>query len=87
MQNGILSYYFLLVSKNIPDENRPKFRGRGFPYEQGIKELVAVQGFGRRVALEVPQYERRFLSGSSPKSFTPDTADITAGAILLVTVL
>jgi hypothetical protein len=38
---------------------------------------VAVQGFGRRLALDVPQYKRRFLSGSSAKSFTPDTADMS----------
>jgi hypothetical protein len=40
-----------------------------------IKNLVAVQGFGRPVAHKGLQYERNFLSGSSAKSFTPDTAD------------
>ena len=39
--------------------------------------MVAVQGFGRHVALEGPQYKQRFLSGSSTKSFTPDTADMS----------
>jgi hypothetical protein len=38
---------------------------------------VAVQGFGRPVALEGAQYERNFLSGSSMMSFTPDTADMS----------
>jgi hypothetical protein len=41
---------------------------------QETKNLVAVQGFGRRVILEGTQYERSFVSGSSIKSLTPDTA-------------
>jgi len=41
---------------------------------QETRNLVAVQGFGRRVALEGTQYEQSFFSGSSIKSFTPDTA-------------
>jgi hypothetical protein len=39
--------------------------------------VEAVQGFGRPVALKRAQYEQNFLSGSSAKSFTPDTADIS----------
>jgi len=42
-----------------------------------MKNLVAVQGFGRPVAHKGLQYERNFLSGSSAKSFTPDTADMS----------
>ena len=38
---------------------------------------MAVQGFGRPVAPEGAQYKRIFLSGSSAKSFTPDTADMS----------
>jgi hypothetical protein len=42
-----------------------------------MKNLVAVQGFGRQVAHRGLQYERNFLSGRSIKSFTPDTADMS----------
>jgi len=38
---------------------------------------VAVQGFGRPVPLKGAQYNRKFLSGSSTESFTPDTADMS----------
>ncbi|OGQ01255.1 MAG: hypothetical protein A2026_00970 [Deltaproteobacteria bacterium RBG_19FT_COMBO_46_12] len=38
---------------------------------------MALQGFGRPVVLEGTQYERRFVSGISAKSFTPDTADMS----------
>jgi len=41
---------------------------------QETRNLVAVQGFGRPVVLERTQYKRSFLSGSSTKSFTLDTA-------------
>jgi hypothetical protein len=34
-----------------------------------------MQGFGRPVALKGARYKRIFLSGSSAKSFTPDTAE------------
>jgi hypothetical protein len=40
---------------------------------QETRNLVAVQGFGRPVVLEGTQYEQSFISGSSIKSFTPDT--------------
>jgi len=36
-----------------------------------------VQGFGRPVALKRADYEQRFLSESSAKSFTPDTAEMS----------
>jgi len=44
---------------------------------------VAVQGFGRSVALEGTQYEQSFLSGSSIKSFTPDTVDMRRKRVIL----
>ncbi|OGP70690.1 MAG: hypothetical protein A2W09_04545 [Deltaproteobacteria bacterium RBG_16_50_11] len=37
---------------------------------------MAVQGFGRPVALKGARYERNLFSGSSMMSFTPDTADM-----------
>jgi hypothetical protein len=41
------------------------------------EELVAVQGFERPVSLKGTQYKRNFLSGSSAKNFTPNTADMS----------
>jgi hypothetical protein len=38
-KNGVLNYYFLFVIKNVPDENCPKFRGRGFTYKPGNKKF------------------------------------------------
>jgi hypothetical protein len=37
---------------------------------------MVVQGFGRPVAQKGYNMNENFLSGSSIKSFTPDTADI-----------
>jgi len=45
---------------------------------------VAVQGFGRPVVLKRAQYKRIFLSGSSVKSFTPDTADMSRKRLIPV---
>jgi hypothetical protein len=42
-----------------------------------LERLVAVQGFGRPVTQKGSQYERKFPSGSSIKSFTPGTADMS----------
>ncbi len=38
---------------------------------------MAVQGFGRPVAQKGHNRNEKFLSGSSAKSFTPDTADMS----------
>ena len=38
---------------------------------------MAVQGFGRPVVQEDYNMNENFLSGSSNKSFTPDTADMS----------
>ena len=39
--------------------------------------MVAVQGFGRPVVQKGYYMNENFLSGSSIKSFTPDTADMS----------
>ena len=41
-----------------------------------MKNLVAVQGFGRPVVRKDYNMNENFLSGSSIKSFTPDTVEI-----------
>ncbi|GEM_PF-871730 len=46
---------------------------------------MAVRGCGRPVVLEGTQYQQSFLSGSSLRSFTPDTADMAVTGKLFLT--
>ena len=54
---------------------------------QAFEYLVAVQGFGRPGAHGGLQYERNFLSGSSAKSFTPDTAVKSRGSKWMIFII
>jgi len=64
---GVLSAAILLQPQITRILHSPK----------SLKSLVAVQGFGRPVAQNGPLYKENFFSGSSNKSFTPDTADMS----------
>ena len=50
---------------------------QGLNVRRRIGGLAAVQGFGRPVVQKDYNMNENFLSGSSAKSFTPDTADMS----------